>query len=72
MSTNGAFLARLQDNGGSFTWDWVRGATGGQGKAVAVAADGDAYLFGQYASNTTTFDPVQSRAGGRRLDDRHR
>lgn len=60
LSTNGAFLARLQDNGGTFTWDWVRGATGGQGKAVAVAADGDAFLFGQYSSLTTTFDPVQS------------
>ncbi len=59
LSTNGAFLARLQDNGGTFTWDWVRGATGGQGKAVALAANGDAFLFGQYASNTTTFDPVQ-------------
>lgn len=58
LSTDGAFLARLQDNGGSFTWDWVRGATGGQGKAVAVAANGDAFLFGQYSS-TTTFDPVQ-------------
>ncbi|MBP9143728.1 MAG: hypothetical protein KBI44_04515 [Thermoanaerobaculia bacterium] len=62
LATNGAFLARLQDNGGSFTWDWVRGATGGQGRAVAVAADGDAFLFGQYASNTTTFDPVQTLA----------
>ncbi len=60
LTTNGAFLARLQDNGGSFTWDWVRGASGGQGKAVAVAANGDAYLFGQYASNTTDFDPVQT------------
>ena len=60
LTTNGAFLARLQDNGGSFTWDWVRGATGGQGKAVALAGNGDAFLFGQYASNTTTFDPVQS------------
>ncbi len=60
LTTNGAFLARLQDNGGSFAWNWVRGATGGQGKAVALAAGGDAFLFGQYASLTTTFDPVQS------------
>ena len=60
LTTNGAFLARLQDNGGSFTWDWVRGATGGQGKAVALDASGDAYLFGQYSSLTTTFDPVQT------------
>ena len=58
LTTNGAFLARLQDNGGTFTWDWVRGSTGGQGKAVAVAADGDAFLFGQYSS-TAVFEPVQ-------------
>ncbi len=59
LDTNGAFLARLQDGGGTFTWDWVRGATGGQGKAVALGALGDAFLFGQYSSLTTTFDPVQ-------------
>jgi hypothetical protein len=60
LTTNGAFLARLQDNGGTFTWNWVRGATGGQGEAVALAANGDAFLFGQYSSLTTTFDPVQT------------
>ncbi len=60
LSTAGAFLARLQDNGGSFAWEWARGATGGIGRGVALAADGDAYLVGEYATTPTTFAVVQT------------
>ncbi len=60
LSTAGAFLARLQDNGGSFAWEWARGATGGVGRGVALAADGDVFLAGDYSSNPTTFEVVQN------------
>ncbi|MGE0639851.1 MAG: hypothetical protein AB7P46_06180 [Thermoanaerobaculia bacterium] len=60
IADDGAFLAVLQDNGGTFAWSWVRGVNGGEGAAVAFADNGDAYLAGNYEGSGPVFTTVQS------------
>ncbi len=55
----GAFIARLQDQGATYGWDWAFGADGGEGAAVAAAADGDLFFAGTY-SGDPIFSDVQN------------
>ncbi|MCB1008629.1 MAG: hypothetical protein KDB94_07025, partial [Acidobacteria bacterium] len=55
----GAFIARLQDQGATFSWNWAFGTDGGEGAAVAVAGDGDLFLSGTYTGGPT-FSNVQT------------
>jgi hypothetical protein len=60
LPDNGAFIAAIQDNGGSFAWSWARGVAGGSGTAVATGPNGDAFLAGNYEGAAAAFAVVQS------------
>jgi hypothetical protein len=67
LTNAGAFVAKINDNGASYTWSWDRGVNGGSGKAIALDTNGDAYLAGDYtgapAFTTVQIDPLNEAAG---------
>ncbi|MEM7049879.1 MAG: hypothetical protein AAF604_09470 [Acidobacteriota bacterium] len=56
LTTSGAFLGKLSEDGGQQTWEWLKGATGGEGLAVALDDNGYVYLAGAYEGSASFAD----------------
>ncbi|MEM7479611.1 MAG: hypothetical protein AAF481_00435 [Acidobacteriota bacterium] len=68
LTTQGAFLGKLTENGGEQTWAWLVGATGGQGFGVALDDNDGVYLAGSYSGNASQItsvlmDPLDAGGG---------
>ncbi len=62
LSTLGAHAAKLTDNGTSYSWQWARGASGGEGADITVLFGGDLAVTGTY-SGAPSFTDVQTNPG---------
>lgn len=67
LSTFGSYAAKLTDNGTNFTWQWARGATGGEGADITVMSGGDLAVTGTYSGSpqftAVQVDPADPGAG---------
>ena len=67
ITTAGAFAAKLSDSGSNYSWQWIQGASGGDGKALVLLPGGDVAIAGTYTGSplfsVVQIDPLNPAAG---------